>query len=259
VTQSFRHPEILEIARREGRVTVEDLAERFGVTLQTIRRDLGDLAETGRLERVHGGAILPSGTTNIGYAHRQVLHAEAKAAIARACAAEVPGDCAVFLNIGTSTEAVAAELRRHRNLLVVTNNLNVARILAEAEGVRVVVTGGELRRPGGGPADGGLVGDLTRAAVGRFKFDLAVIGCSALDEDGDLLDFDLQEVGVSRTILRQARRTFAVADASKLQRSAPARIASLREVDILFTDRPVPAPLARACDEWGTRVVVAGG
>jgi DeoR family glycerol-3-phosphate regulon repressor len=258
VSQSFRHPEILEIARREGRVTVEDLAERFGVTLQTIRRDLGDLAESGRLERVHGGAVLPSGTVNIGYAHRQDLHAGAKAAIARACAAEIPHDCALFLNIGTSTEAVAAELHRHRDLLVVTNNLNVARILAEASGVSVVVTGGILRRPGGGPADGGLVGELTRAAVAQFKFDLAVIGCSALDEDGDLLDFDLQEVGVSRTILRQARRTYVVADGSKLQRTAPARIASLAEVDALFTDRPVPGALARACAEWGTRIVVAG-
>ena len=67
MTQTIRYPEILDIARRDGKVTVEGLADHFGVTLQTIRRDLTDLAETGRLERVHGGAILPSGTVNIGY------------------------------------------------------------------------------------------------------------------------------------------------------------------------------------------------
>ncbi|HDR27905.1 DeoR family transcriptional regulator, partial [Rhodovulum sp.] len=90
MSQTIRHPEILEIARREGKVTVEGLAEHFGVTLQTIRRDLSNLAEAGRLERVHGGAILPSGTTNIGYEERRSLNQGAKRAIARACAARVP-------------------------------------------------------------------------------------------------------------------------------------------------------------------------
>ena len=85
MSQSFRQPEILEIARRDGKVTVEGLAGHFGVTLQTIRRDLTDLAEAGRLERVHGGAILPSGVANIGYEERRALHHDAKTAIARAC------------------------------------------------------------------------------------------------------------------------------------------------------------------------------
>ena len=104
MTQTIRYPEILEIARRDGKVTVEHLSEHFGVTLQTIRRDLADLAEAGRLERVHGGAVLPSGTVNIGYEERRRLNARGKIAMARACAAHIPEDCAVFLNIGTSTE-----------------------------------------------------------------------------------------------------------------------------------------------------------
>jgi DeoR family transcriptional regulator, glycerol-3-phosphate regulon repressor len=90
MSQTFRHPEILEIARREGKVTVERLADHFGVTLQTIRRDLSDLAETGRLQRVHGGAVLPSGTTNIAYEERRSLNHDGKAAIARACARASP-------------------------------------------------------------------------------------------------------------------------------------------------------------------------
>ncbi len=251
MSQSFRHPEILEIARKEGKVTVDGLAARFGVTLQTIRRDLADLAEAGRLERVHGGAVLPSGTSNIGYETRRALNQDAKRAIARTCAAEIPDGCALFLNIGTSTEAVAEALRDHRDLLVVTNNMNVANILAGHPGCEIVVTGGQLRR-----ADGGLVGDLAAETIRRFKFDLAVIGCSALDRDGDLLDFDIQEVSVSQTILRQSRRTFLVADQSKLGRSAPARIASLADVDALFTDAPLPAALSAACTTWNTRVAV---
>ncbi|MGC9370346.1 MAG: DeoR/GlpR family DNA-binding transcription regulator [Paracoccaceae bacterium] len=253
MAQSFRKPEILEIARQEGKVTVEGLAERFDVTLQTIRRDLADLAEEGKLERVHGGAILPSGVSNIGYEERRVLNAEQKAAIARRCAAAVPENCSIFLNLGTSTEAVARELLRHRNLMVVTNNMNVANILVANPECEIIVAGGVLRR-----SDGGLVGTLTAQVIGQFKFDYGIIGCSSLDEDGDIMDYDIQEVGVSQTIIRQSRRTFLVADHSKFQRTAPARIGSLADVDTLFTDEPLPEALDRRAAEWGTRIVVAG-
>lgn len=253
MTQSFRHPEILEIARREGKVTVDGLAAHFGVTLQTIRRDLSDLAEAGRLERVHGGAVLPSGTMNIGYEERRTLYQEAKTDMAKACAARIPHDISLFLNIGTSTEAVARELLHHRNLLVVTNNMNVARILVANPDCDIIVTGGNLRR-----ADGGLVGALATRTIEQFKFDLAVIGCSAMDPDGDILDFDIQEVGVSQAIIRQSRQTYLVADSSKLKRSAPARIGSIGDLDAVFTDLPFPAPLVRFCQENGTEVVLPG-
>lgn len=251
MSQTLRHPEILDIARREGKVTVDGLALRFGVTLQTIRRDLSDLAEAGRLERVHGGAVLPSGTTNVAYEERRALNTTAKAAMARACAAAVPNGASVFLNIGTSTEAVARDLIHHSDLMVITNNMNVARTLSAHQACDVVLTGGKLRR-----SDGGLVGALAVETIRAFKFDLAVIGCSALDAERDLLDFDIEEVGVSRAILAQARRTFLVADHSKFSRTAPARIASLAAVDTLFTDRPLQASLQAACDSWGTQVVV---
>ncbi|WP_112323659.1 DeoR/GlpR family DNA-binding transcription regulator [Oceanibium sediminis] len=249
--QAFRHPEILDIARRDGKVTVEGLAAHFGVTRQTIRRDLSDLAESGKLERVHGGAVLTSAVSNIGYEERRALNADAKQLIARACAEEIPEDTSLFLNIGTSTEAVAHELLQHRNMLVVTNNINVPRILVDNPDCTIVVAGGQLRR-----ADGGLVGKLTIEAVSQFKFNTAVIGCSALDEDGDMLDFDVQEVNVSQTIIKQSRKVFLVVDHSKFNRSAPLRISSLSEVDTVFTDRPFAPPLAARCREWGVKVVV---
>ncbi len=252
MSQTFRHPEILEIARRDGKVTVEGLAQHFGVTLQTIRRDLSELADCGKLERVHGGAVLPSGTSNIGYEERRALNPEGKAAIARACAARIPDNIALFLNIGTSTEAVARALLHHDNLMVVTNNINVANILVANPSCQIVVTGGHLRR-----ADGGLVGTLAAETIRNFKFDLAVIGCSALDADGDMLDFDIQEVSVSQAILRQSRRSYLVADNSKFRRSAPARIAAMADMDVFFTDRPVDATLHAACRGWDTELVVA--
>ena len=252
MSQASRYPEILSIARREGKVTVEGLAAHFGVTVQTVRRDLADLAEAGRLERVHGGAILPSGTANLAYEQRRSLNREAKDAIAGRCAAAIPDDCSLFLNIGTSTEAVAAKLLDHRNLLVVTNNLNVAQILMANADCEIIVTGGQLRR-----SDGGLVGTLTSQAVAQFKFDIAVIGCSALDTDGDILDFDMQEVAASQTILARSRKVLLVADHSKFKRSAPARIGSLADVDTIYTDQPLPGDLPSMCAVWGVRVVEA--
>lgn len=249
---SLRQSEILEIARNEGRVVVEDLAHRFDVALQTIRRDLADLSDAGLVDRVHGGAVPRTGVTNLGYEQRRSMNQAAKAAIGRACAAAIPDNSSIILNLGTTTEAVARELLGHRNITVVTNNMNVANILLANPGCDIMVAGGALRR-----SDGGLVGDLTSEFFGQFKVDFAVIGASAIDPDGDLLDFDLAEVRVSRAILRQARRSFLVCDHSKLGRSAPALLGSLSEISGMFTDRPLPAGLARRCSDWGCEVNLA--
>jgi len=252
MSQSMRLPEILTIARRDGRVSVEALAAHFDVTLQTIRRDLAELAAQGKLERVHGGAVLHSTITNIGYEDRRGLNDEAKAAIAARCARDIPNGCSLFLNIGTTTEAVAHALMQHREIMVLTNNMNVANILVENPACEIIVVGGLLRR-----SDGGLVGAVTTQAIQQFKFDLAVISCSALDPDGDMLDYDIQEVGVSQTILRQARKSFLVADQSKFQRRAPARIGSLAQIDTFYTDKPPPPSLQDSCRTWDTEVVIA--
>ncbi len=246
---SFRQADILEIASTEGRVTVDGLAERFGVTVQTIRRDLTELAEAGKLDRVHGGAVLRSSLANIGYEDRRTLNADAKTLMAQACAQDIPDGASVFLNIGTSTEAVARQLLNHKNLMVVTNNMNVANILVDNPDCEIVVAGGILRR-----SDGGLIGNLTVSTIRQFKFDYAVIGCSALDADGDLLDFDFQEVHVSQTIIAQAQRSLLVADHSKFHRSAPARITSMAEMDTFFTDQLLPEDLVQKCVAWETKV-----
>ncbi len=252
MSQTFRHPEILDLARKEGKVTVEGLAQHFGVTLQTIRRDLSDLARAGQLERVHGGAVLAAGAQNIEYRARRSLNAAGKAAIARACAARIAPGSSLSLNIGTTTEAVAEALRGHAGLLVVTNNINVATLVAQAPDSRCVLTGGDLR-----PGDGGLVGPLAAHAVEGFRCDVAVVGCSALDAQGTVLDYDMAEVIVSQAMLARARRRILVADRTKLSRNAPIRIAGLEALDMVICDAPLPAPLAQACAAHGVEVIVA--
>ena len=238
MAQNLRQPEILDLARQHGRVTVDGLAAHFGVTVQTVRRDLSELADAGRLARVHGGAVLPSGLSNIAYQDRRRLNAEAKATIATDTAKLIPNGASLFLNIGTTTEAVAQALLHHESLLVVTNNMNVANILIENTGCEVIVAGGTVR-----PTDGGLIGHMTLRMIEQFSLDFAVIGCSAIDARGDILDFDTAEVSVSQTMLARARSSILVADHEKFARHAPARIANLKEVDHFVTDHPLPLAL----------------
>lgn len=249
---SFRHEEILQAARETGRVTVEGLSEMFEVSPQTIRRDLAELCDSGVLTRVHGGAVLASGRLNIGYATRRHMAEQEKQALARLCAAEIPDDCSLFINIGTTTEAVARELLGHRNIMAITNNLNVANILAANEACEVVVAGGVLRR-----SDGGLVGEATGDFFQQFRVDYAIIGSSAIDQDGTLLDFDYREVRVAQAILANARAAFLVADRSKFQRSAPVRLGHLADLDGFFTDASPPQGIREICSSAGVHLGIA--
>jgi len=250
MAENLRQTEILTIARKEGQVTVDKLSRQFQTSVQTIRKDLSELSESGHLKRVHGGAILPTGVANIGYQDRRALNADAKEAIAELVAQDIPEGVTIFLNIGTTTEAVARALLNHQNLMVVTNNLNIANILSANPGCDVMVAGGLLRR-----SDGGLTGGMTVQIIRQFKFDIAVIGCSALDTDGDILDFDSHEVTVSQAILERARASFLVADHTKFSRAAPVKIASLRDINRLYTDLLPPKETKTLLEEWTTDTI----
>ncbi len=172
-----RQLKLLNTVRTRGSVTVEQLADMLGVTLQTVRRDVQRLADEGLLSRFHGGVRVPSSTTeNIGYQQRENLHAEGKARIARAVAARVPNDCSLILNIGTTTEAIAKALLQHTGLRVITNNLNVATILSDNPNCEVIVAGGSVRL-----RDRAIVGEATVDFIRQFKVDIALIGVSSIE------------------------------------------------------------------------------
>ncbi len=231
---------LLKAVQAQGAVTVEQLAETLGVTLQTVRRDVQRLAESGHVTRFHGGVRLPSSTTeNIGHPQRVNLNAEAKARIARSVAAAVPNDCSLILNIGTTTEAIARALSRHTGLRVITNNLNVASILSVNPGCEVIVVGGVVRG-----RDQGIVGEAAVDFIRKFKVDIALIGISGIESDGSLRDYDYREVKVSQTILSHAREVWLAADHSKFNRPAMVEVGRISQIDRLFTDAPPPEPFA---------------
>ncbi len=247
-----RHQSILELARQHGRVNVDDLAERFAVSPQTIRKDLNDLCEQRLLFRVHGGAMAGPSRENMGYEARRLLAGAEKRAIAERAAALIPDSASLFINIGTTTEAVADALVRHAGLMVITNNINVANTMRIYPNIEVVVAGGVVRH-----ADGGIVGEAAGDFIRQFKVDYAVIGVSAIDGDGALLDYDYREVRVAQAIIDNARHVILVADSSKLDRRAPVRIAHLSQMTSFITDRCRDPEIRRICDDNEVQLIEA--
>ena len=248
-----RQAGVLDAVRERGAMSVEALAERFGVTLQTVRRDVKLLSDAGLLARFHGGVRVPSSTTeNIAYRQRQQLNDEAKRRIARAVAREVPDGCSLLINIGTTTEAIARELMRHKGLRVITNNLNVAAILSDNAACEVIVAGGVVRT-----RDRGIVGEATVDFIQQFKVDIGLIGISAIESDGTLRDYDYREVKVARAIIEHSREVWLAADHSKFNRPAMVELARLAQIDMLFTDAEPPPEFASMLEEVGVEWTVA--
>lgn len=236
MTLNQRQQDILEQARLNGTVMIDALSESFNVTPQTVRRDINILCEQGLLRRFHGGAGLPtSSVENIDYPHRQMMSLEAKQQIAELVARYIPHQSSLFINIGTTTEAVATALANHQDMRVITNNLNVATLLCDLRGFQVIITGGRVRRQ-----DRGVVGAETIDFIRQFKVDYGIIGVSGIDADGTLLDYDYREVRIAQAIIANSRQVLLVTDHSKFGRNPLVRLAHLSDIDILFTDEPPP-------------------
>lgn len=243
---SKRQRTILDLVGEQGFVATERMAEYFDVTPQTIRRDINMLCEFDLLQRFHGGAGRRSSSENTPYLDRLQAGSDAKRKIAALTAAAIPNGASLFINIGTTTEAVAQALTNHQGLSIVTNNINVASILHANESFKIMLAGGQVR-----PSDGGIVGEATTKFVNQFRLDIGVIGVSGIDQDGALLDFDYQETLTARAIIDNSKTVFLVTDSSKFGRDAVTRFGDLSEIDHLFTDRlPTPeyAEMLRASD-----------
>lgn len=247
----YRHAKIRRIIKERGFVTIESLAREFAVTPQTIRRDINTLTEKGWVNRYHGGAGTASSIENVAYTERKVLCFQEKSKIAQHLAQHIPDNASIFINIGTTTEAVAKALGNHKKLRVITNNLNVATIMSANENFEVIVAGGLVRQK-----DQGIIGEATIDFIGQFKVDYGIIGISGIDTDGTLLDFDYREVRAARAIIDNSRSVFLAADHTKFGRNAMVRLGNIGEIDALFTDRPLPPGLAEVVSVTDVQVHV---
>lgn len=159
----IRQQQTLELVKQRGYISIEEIAQHFSVTPQTVRRDINQLADAGVLRRYHGGAAIDSSVTNTEYTTRMSHNAEAKQRIAVAVAKAIPDHASLFINIGTTTEAIAVALLQHRGLKIITNNLNVAKILSVKQDFEVLIASGKVR------PDGGVIGRSTSDFLNNSK------------------------------------------------------------------------------------------
>ncbi|CDG88217.1 DeoR/GlpR family transcriptional regulator [Xenorhabdus bovienii] len=247
--QTQRHDAIIELVRLQGYVSTEELVEHFDVSPQTIRRDLNDLADKNKIQRHHGGAALPSSSVNTAYHDRKIMWSDEKARIARQVATQIPNGATLFIDIGTTPEAVAHALLNHRDLRIVTNNLNVASLFMGKEDFRLIMAGGEVRS-----RDGGIIGEATLDFISQFRLDFGILGISGIDSDGSLLEFDYHEVRTKRAIIENSRCVMLVADHSKFGRSAMVNLGNMNLIDFLFTDKAPPASIQKIIEQHSVKL-----
>ncbi|MFT5757429.1 MAG: DeoR family glycerol-3-phosphate regulon repressor [Alteromonadaceae bacterium] len=240
MTQQQRQALILEMIKKSGFVSIDELVEHFKVTPQTVRRDLNQLAKVQKISRHHGGAGIESSTVNTDYQTRKIMDLQAKEKIAAELVCMIPNGASLFINIGTTTETIARALLDHKGLQIVTNNLNVASILGAKEDFSVVIAGGEVRH-----RDGGVIGETTEDFIKNFRMDFGIIGISGIDIEGSLLDFDYREVRVAQAIIANSRQVILAADHSKFGRNAMVRLGNINQADHFFTDAMPPEEIQK--------------
>lgn len=250
---SKRQSAILDMVARDGFVATEAMVAEFGVTPQTIRRDLNELGLKGLLTRFHGGAGQAKSGVNLPYEDRLKSGVQAKQKIAEMTASLIPDESSLFLNTGTTTETIAQALLGHKNLHVVTNNINVARYLSQNETFQIMLAGGQVRNH-----DGGVTGTEAAEFIDRFRMDVGIIGVSGVDEDGSLLEFNPAEIRAAQSVLRNSRKVILVADQHKFGRRAMNRMGDLSDVDIVVTDAPLAPNFEKTCQKAGVDICVAG-
>lgn len=244
---------ILQRIEDDGAVTVLAEAERFKTSPMTIRRDLLELSSTGRVRRVHGGAVAAHGRSyEPPYLVRAQEEVPAKRAIAEAAARLILEGDSVAVDTGSTCLEVARLLTARRNLTVVTPATRVADIIAESSSIRVISTGGHIR-----PGEGSMVGDLATRAFADLHVDRLILGCAGIDARFGTSDYNWDDVLVKKAMVASAKEVILVADARKFHHVAFARMCGLEDISVLVTNAAPDPDLHRALDAAGTTVIVA--
>lgn len=253
VTGNPRYDRLLALIGARGHMRIDELASLVGVSTQTIRRDIRRLSDDGFLSRYHGGAAQASSAINADLRKREVAEVPEKRAIADAVAARIPDRSTVFLASGTTIEYVARALDVRNDLRIITTSLRVASLVYARPDFDVLVPGGTLRSQ-----NSGIVGPTAEEFLRGFRADCMVMSLGALDSDGTMLEFDVNEVAVMRIMMANAKQVFVAADHTKLRASASVKLATTSEIDALFTDEALPAKLAALLLQQQVEIVVAG-
>ncbi|ABM03839.1 transcriptional regulator for glycerol-3-phosphate regulon, DeoR family protein [Psychromonas ingrahamii 37] len=244
---SLRQQTIIDMIGHQEYCSIDELAQHFNVTTQTIRRDINQLCAIGLACRHHGGVGLPVTLANRSYVSRKVTNQAEKQHIAASVVAAIPNGCTLFLGIGTTIAGIAEKLVNHSELRVVTNNFEAAHLLSQFDNIETWIPGGRIRSN-----DRDVVGDSIGAFYGQFIADIGIISCGsinpiekpvalnslAVQSEGEMqeyaFEYELREAIVSQAIISGSRQKWLVANSAKRQQKANAKVAPLSHFDRVF-------------------------
>lgn len=251
LTGNPRHDQLIQLIAKRGYMNIDELAQLLEVSTQTVRRDIRKLSEQGLITRHHGGAGRASSVVNTAFEQRELSYTQEKMAIAEAIADYIPDRSTIFITIGTTVEHVARALMNHSHLRIITNSLRVAHILYKNTEFEVMVPGGTLR-----PNNGGIIGPSAVSFVEGFRADYLVTSVGAIEANGDLLEFDVNESSVVKAMMAHSRHILLAADHTKFHASAAVEIGNTRQATALFTDTPPPSALGGLLQQHQVELVV---
>ena len=247
-----RQQAILDLLDKNPSIQVTDLVALFDVSEMTIRRDLDMLERRGLLRRVHGGAVSNRGRSyEPPFMLRSSANVEAKERIGKAAAGLVRNGDSIMLDVGTTTREVARNLKDHQNLTVITPCFQIAALLVEHPDIRLILTGGILRR-----GELSLVGHLAERAIQDFYVDKLLMGVGGVDLKPGFTEFNLEDTLVKQAMLRQAKDITVVVDSSKFGHVALNAIAPLQTANRIVTDSGVAAKTMEEIEALGIDLIL---
>lgn len=244
----IRRGKIMEALRRDGKVQVSDLSRELGVTLVTVRNDLDALEQEGYLERIQGGAILKNQTVMPGWGGNC---AEEKQAIAEAAAKWIEDGNTLFLNSGTTTRYVAAALKKHKNINVVTNSLTAAMELGAIPSVHVLLLGGEINTQ-----HAFTYGGDAQEQLKHYQADWAIMAVDGISSHTGITSFHADEASINRMMLERAKRVLIVADHTKIGRAGFAHLCDVGPSVKLITGRDCDRAAVTELEEIGLEIII---
>ncbi|WP_028615095.1 DeoR/GlpR family DNA-binding transcription regulator [Halopseudomonas pelagia] len=250
----LNQPRLDEIMRRLNglqRVLVTDLAAELHVSDETIRRDLKHLEEIGKLRRIHGGAILPRLNVEQPLYVRSKIKPRAKAQVAQAALGLIREGMSLFLDTGTTTQALATRLTQFQQLNVFTNSLDIAQILTQQSESRVVLVPGEVRRN-----DNALIGPHTLEFVSQFHFDIVFMGIGAIDLKLGFMDYEEPEALLRRCLVKQCQRSVILADEGKFDRKTFVKTLPFSGINTLVSNKPLSGDYQTCLEKAHVEVII---
>lgn len=245
-----RRKKILEMLNRDGQVRVSQLSEQFGTTTVTIRSDLDALERDGYLERIQGGAVQTvKNYYNLEFLNRKQNNSEIKKRIAYIASNIICDGDTIIINSGTTTYFTAVELKKHKNLNIVTNSITVAVELGACPTFRVILLGGDINSQYSFTS-----GSDTLAQLERYKADYAILSMDGVCLDGGLSTYHAEEAIVDRVMMERSKSTMVVADHSKLGKEGFSKVADISCVNILVTDEEADEGFVAKAREMGIDV-----